>query len=207
MPCRIVTISRTLGAGGEEVGRLVAEHLGFRYADEEIIVRAAQAAGVSPESMARVEEAPGLIARILESMGRTLSGPEGVAVAPVIAAEAQRYEALLERVVREIANEGNVVIVAHGASIPLAGAAGLLRALVTAPPEVRAERVAEDRGIGIQEARKAVQESDRHRQDYLRRFYDIRHELPHHYDLVVNLDRFSPSEAAQIIATAAGFAR
>jgi hypothetical protein len=31
---RVICISRTLGAGGEEVGWLVAERLGFAYVDE-----------------------------------------------------------------------------------------------------------------------------------------------------------------------------
>ncbi len=63
MPCRVICISRSLGSGGEEIGRTVAKELGFRYADEEIIVRAAQKAGVSPETVAEVEHTPGLIER------------------------------------------------------------------------------------------------------------------------------------------------
>ncbi|HEY5625944.1 MAG TPA: cytidylate kinase family protein, partial [Dehalococcoidia bacterium] len=61
----VVCISRSLGAGGEEIGRTVAAELEFRYADEEIIVRAAQEAGVSPETVAEAERTPGLITRIL----------------------------------------------------------------------------------------------------------------------------------------------
>ena len=37
MGVRAVCISRTVAAGGEEVGKGVAETLGFRYVDEEII--------------------------------------------------------------------------------------------------------------------------------------------------------------------------
>jgi len=35
-----VCISHAEGAGGEEVGRLVADRLGFVYVDEEIVARA-----------------------------------------------------------------------------------------------------------------------------------------------------------------------
>jgi len=71
MVCRVICISRSLGAGGDEVGRRVAKTLGFRYADQEIISRAAEKAGVTPESAAQAERTPGLITRILESIGST----------------------------------------------------------------------------------------------------------------------------------------
>jgi hypothetical protein len=44
MACRVICISRSLGVGGEEIGRTVAKELGFRYADEEIITTAAEKA-------------------------------------------------------------------------------------------------------------------------------------------------------------------
>ena len=41
MPTRIVAISHATGAGGNTIGRMIAERLGFRYIDEEIISLAA----------------------------------------------------------------------------------------------------------------------------------------------------------------------
>ena len=43
---RVVAISRAAGAEGERIGALVAERLGFRYVDEEIITLAAEKQGV-----------------------------------------------------------------------------------------------------------------------------------------------------------------
>ena len=58
MASRVICISRTIGAGGEEIGRAAAKELGFRYADEQIIIRAAEMAGVSPDTVAQVERTP-----------------------------------------------------------------------------------------------------------------------------------------------------
>ena len=66
---------------------------------------------------------------------------------------------------------GKVVILAHGASIPLAGMPGLLRVLITGSPAVRAARLAKADGVGDARAKKAVQDSDRERRDFLQRFY------------------------------------
>jgi cytidylate kinase len=203
MVCRVICISRSLGAGGEEVGRRVAKALGFRYADQEIIIRAAEKAGVLPESAAQAEHTPGLIARILESIGSTPDAVGWSASAALSSPTKPAYEGLFERVIRETANRGDVVIVAHGASIPVAGMSGLLRVLVTASPRVRAERLAREANLKAAEARKAIAESDRQRREYLRRFYDIRQELPTHYDLVVNTDVLTLPLAAKLVVSAA----
>lgn len=203
MVCRVICISRSLGAGGDEVGRRVAKKLGFRYTDQEIIVRAAEKAGVTPESAAQAEHTPGLITRILESIGST-PDPVGWSASALLPSPTKSsYQGLFEEVIRETADRGDVVIVAHGASIPIADMGGLLRVLVTASPRVRAERLAREANLDASEARKAIVESDRQRREYLRRFYDIRQELPTHYDLVVNTDVLALPLAAQLVVSAA----
>ena len=204
MACRVICMSRSLGAGGEEIGRTVAEELGFRYANEEIITRAAEKAGVTPGTVGQAEHTPSLIARILESMARTPPSPEGWAGAAILSPNIRPdYESLIEKVVRETANEGNVVIVAHGASITLGDLRGVLRVLVTASPAVRSERLVRDAKLDKQAARKAIDESDHQRREYLRRFYKVRQELPTHYDLVVNTDSLASPLAARLIVSAA----
>ena len=203
MACAVVTISRTLGAGGEEIGFAAASELGFRYADEEIIVHAAEKAGVSTETVAAVEHTPTLVTRILDAMARTPPDAAGYGVYPPATGESRdAYQGLIERVVRETATEGGVVIVAHAASVPLAGTGGLLRAFVTAPREARIACLVRE-GTTEAQARKAVEESDRQRREYLRRFYDVREELPTHYDLVLNTEVFSIPAAAKLLAGAA----
>ena len=204
MSCRVICVSRSLGSGGEEIGRIVADKLGFRYTDEEIIVKAAEKAGVSPKTVADAEHTPRLIERILESIARTPPDPEGWAGAALVASTASsNYEGLIERVIRETANEGDVVIVAHGASVPLADVEGVLRVLVTASPEVRVGRYASNAGLEESAAKKAIEESDRQRREYLKRFYEVGRELPTHYDLVVNTDSLASPLAARLIVSAA----
>ena len=202
MTCTVLTISRTLAAGGEEIGFTAAMELGFRYADEEIIVRAAETAGVSPQTLAAMEHTPGLVTRILEAMARTPPDPEGLGYTAMIGESRADFQGLIERVIRETAAQGSVVIVAHAASVPLTGMKGLLRSFVTAPREARILRLVRD-GMGGAEARKAAEESDRQRREYLRRFYDVREELPTHYDLVLNTDVLTIPAAAQLLVAAA----
>ncbi len=207
MACRVITVSRSMGAGGEEIARIVAKKLGFRYTDRQIVFRAAEEAGVSPESAAQAERTPGLVSRIFESIVSTPIEPVWSSYEALASHAEPAYEGLFESVIRETANAGNVVIVAHGASFPLAGMSGLMRVFVTASPQVRVERLARrlarDGEPDEHRAKKAIAESDRQRRDYLRRFYNIRQELPTHYDLVVNTDSLASPLAARLIVSAA----
>ena len=109
------------------------------------------------------------------------------------------YDELIRDVIVQTANAGKVVIVAHGAGICLADTAGVLRTLISATPEVRAERLSADGGVDLEKARKAIDSSDADRQDFLRRFYGVKHEEPWHYDLVINTSRLEAQQAADVI--------
>jgi len=201
MECKVISISRALAAGGEEIGRDVAARLGFRFVDDEIVARAAHKAGVSPQTIEKVERTPPLIERILQYIGTIPVEPAAYFPAHVNFSPA--YEGIIEQVIRETAAQGNVVIVAHGASIPLAGAHGLLRVLVTGSPDSRAARLSKSAGMDGGKAKKAIEDSDRERREYLQRFYSVRAEVPTHYDIVLNTDVLSLTAAAGLIAAAA----
>ncbi|MCX6024328.1 MAG: cytidylate kinase-like family protein [Chloroflexi bacterium] len=202
---RVVALSRAMAASGEEIAQAVAQTLGYRYVDNDIIDRAAEQAGVSPQTIEQVEHSRPLIARILDSMATSAFITAGAWPEPGLAAftPTASYHRLIEQVIHDTAEEGNVVIVAHAASIPLAGTAGVLRVLVTGSQDVRAARYAAHAKLDHGAALKAINESDRERAAYLRRFYRLEQELPTHYDLVVNTDVLSPSKVADLIVAAA----
>ena len=194
MQCNLVTIARTGGAGGEELGAAVAKALGFRYVDSEIIDLAATKAGVSATVVAQAEGRKSLLTRMLENLALSnFAAPD----APIAVMEAMPdYERVVVDVIREVASQGKVVIVAHGASIPLAGMPGIFRVLVTASTTTRAAR--------MPGGQKAVSDSDKSRADFLRRFYHLDHELPTHYDLVVNTDVLGTAQATAAVLGAIG---
>ena len=192
MAATVVCISRTRGAGGEDVGRLVAASLGFRYVDEDIVSQAALRGGLSPEDVADAERRQSFLRRLLTELG-TGAGVESYGIAPVAqGALSDDVRGLIREAIEEVAAGGNVVIVAHAASFALAGRKDVLRVLVTASPETRAER-----------AEGSIEDSDADRADYLRRFYGVEQELPTHYDLVVSTDAVSVERAAELVALAA----
>ena len=203
----VICISRVTGAGGEEVGRLVAEKLALRYVDDEIIARAAERGGVSPVDVEDAERRKSLLSKVLSELGSGLAGEASTLarVPPVVLDQRapDHLQRLVVEVVREVAAQGDAVIAAHGASFVLAGRPEVLRVHVTASPETRSQRLTESSGLGPKEAAKTVRDEDRSRSEYLRRFYGLEAELPTQYDLVLNTDRLSSVDVAELVAQAA----
>src|SRR5713101_7446674 len=81
MDVRVVCISRTIAAGGEDIGRTVAQRLAFRYVDDEIITRAARLAQVDPKLVAAAEHRQPLLQRLIDKLARVpdLAGPVSLA--------------------------------------------------------------------------------------------------------------------------------
>ena len=203
MTIRVVTIAMTTGAHADQVGRLVAEHLGWSYVSDEIIDKAAKQAGVSPQEVAEVEHSQSLISRIISAIGSAALREYGDLVAPDDdMGESRSYRRLIQKVIREVAANGNVVILAHGASILLGGAPGVLRVLVTASLDVRANRFAAASAQDARQALREIQRTDGERRAFFKSFYDLDEELPTHYDLVVNTDVLSTTKVARVIAYA-----
>jgi cytidylate kinase len=214
MSFSVICISRSVAAGGEQIGQVVAEHLGFRYVDEQIITRAAQQAQVDPAVVAAAEHRQPMLQRLLDrlALAGDLAGPMSLATGVPIDAfvPAAGYHAmpddlrvLIRAAIHDIAGRGRAVIVAHAASMALSGTENVLRVMITASPETRVQRLLVAQGISAAEASAAVAASDRERREYFQRFYHIKEELPTHYDLTLNTDVLAPAQAIEIILSAA----
>lgn len=188
MPASVICIAHADGAHGREVGRLVADALGYRYADEAIVVAAARSQGIFPEAVA-LAESPGVGRSIEVDFGRH--------------EKTETVRELIRGTVVATADEGQVVIVAHAASYAVGPRSDALRVLVTGSPEARAARIAEDDGLEPRAAARRVVDSDKSRAEYLRRFYHVRGERPSDYDVVLVTDHLAPEAAAAAIVTLA----
>ncbi len=215
MATRVVCISRTDAAFGEEIGRLVAARLAFQYVDEQVVERAARLAQVDPAVVAAVEKRQPFLKSLfanLEAAGDLLEPATLSLGVPWFSLSPERggpraspddLRALIQAPIEQIATDGAAVIVAHAASMTLASRSDVLRVLVTASSATRARRLAASQRIPEADAVATIASGDRNRRDYFRRFHKIAEEIPTHYDVVVNTDVLAPEHAVDIIACAA----
>jgi cytidylate kinase len=209
VPCSVICVSYATGSGGDDVGHLVAERLGFLHVDEEIVAHAAARGGVSPADVADEERRKSLAKRILGSIaeGGSSAMAIGAGAPPIMIGDergSSEIQALIRETIEQTAARGDVVITAHAASHALEPGRRVLRVLITASPGTRARRVSEQGNVDISAAERIVKTADAGRRDYLKRFYEVEQELPTHYDLVVNTDVISVVEAAELVARVAG---
>ncbi len=215
MTYNVVCFSHVTAAGGETIAKRVAQTLGFRYVDDEVVIRAATSAGLDPDALASVEHHKSLFTRLMEALatppkevegylglsGRDYYSPEAAPSAPSF----EEGRRLIQEALIEIAGQGRVVIVAHAASMALAQRADVLRVHVTASEATRLRHLRiNTRLISEDEHVKSIAEADRQRQKYLQKFYGIAAELPTHYDLVINTDALEPDRAAAAVLAIVG---
>ncbi|MGO8904923.1 MAG: AAA family ATPase [Solirubrobacteraceae bacterium] len=204
----VVCISSQDGAGAKQAALAVADSLGFRIIDEDIITRAAVEAGVDEGVVADVERRKSRLLRMVEGLGSAGLGAgyavPGADILVQTEPASDELRGMIRSVIEDTATKGSAVIVSHAASMALGEREDVLRVLLTASPKTRERRLAAALGIDEKEATRAVKRSDAGRGDYIQRFYGISAELPTHYDLVINTDRLTPEDAADLIVQAAG---
>ena len=131
----VVCIARVGGSVGAEVATKVAEALGFRLVDEEIVQRAAESQGIAVEELAEVEKRKGVLNRLLESLALGgaadgfMSGMPTMMPPPSVV-DPKGLRALIQTSIHETADDGRAGC-AMGIALALILLFGLGMAAVT----------------------------------------------------------------------------
>lgn len=198
-PTRMVTVSREFGSGGGAMAARVADLLGWRLVDRDLIGAVAERLGVPEHEVAPRDEH---IAGIAERVGTYLADafPEMlIPPPPEPPVDDRTVRVLVEATLREAA-VSPLVVVGHGAQCIFADLPGTLHVRVWAPLDERVRRVAERLALRTREARARTLREDAARRDYLRHHYDIDVAAVRHYDLILNTGRIAVEDAATALA-------
>jgi cytidylate kinase len=198
----LITISREYGAGGSEVAARVAQALGWRVVDNELVERVAARAGLAPEDVAQLEER---VSTFIERLARTLVAATPELVVPPEAggtASSLSEDDLVrvtELVVEEVAAEGKVVLVGRAASAVLARERDAIHVKVVAPREWRIRAAAARLGVSPGEAAAVTDDTDKMRARYHRQHYQRDSNDPVNYHLVLNTAALGLDGAAEVV--------
>lgn len=205
MNVRVVTVSRQLGSGGEEIAREVAARLGFQYLDDEVIQRAAAEVGLPQAALASVERSPSFVTRLGErlatSAGWTAMGwsaPIPLTLNPLYTS--QHYRHAIEDVIRDLPRRGNAVLLGHGGQVVLRDRWDTLKVLISGSEDLRVLRL--KRSLALERAgaaKAAISQSDTDRRTYFDHIYGVTWLSPNLYDLCIDTDRISTDSAIEAI--------
>lgn len=180
---KAITIAREYGAGGGEVARKLAEALGWRVLDRELLHQAAQIEQMPDAELDRLDE-------------QAVSMADRFRLHP----PHQKYLHGLTEAVRQAAQQGDVVIVGRGARHLLGDMPDAFHLRLVAPREWRAERMAKLEGWSPDQARARCLEVDRTRELFTRYFFGDVAVQPAQYDLLVNTARVSLEDVTCVVA-------
>jgi len=175
-----ITISRQMGSGGDELASEVAQRLDWQLVDRGLINQAALNASVPEVALA-----------LLDEFGLLNLHPS--------AHKWQAYQNEVERIIRDQASQGNVIIVGRGSQMVLRNRLDVLRLRLVAPLEKRIARLQQKEGVAEEAARARLETSDRSRARYLQRSYGVDLNDSTLYHLVINLGQLELPRAIDLV--------
>jgi len=186
----LVTLARDHGAGGEEIAARLAELLGVRAFDKEIVDAVIAEAKSDPQLMRQFDETvPEHTGMFLYATLMGLDDPMS------------EYQRLLTRVVNGIAFQGGVIL-GRGAHLLLRGQRRF-RVRIVGSEELCARRLAGDDKEAVRTKLKEVQAVNADRTRFFKETFKVSNNDPLQYDVVVNTDRFPDlNEVAAFLAQA-----
>ena len=195
----VITIARQPGAGGEALGKMIADKLGYTYADRDIIQMIAKAANVSPEWVETFEQEAGTkLSRFISmrvsqrQLDRVLADERGYL-------DEKIYLDYLVLMIAKLADEGDVVIMGRGSQYILDDHPDAFHILLINSEENRIQFVMNHYELSKKKALQYLQNEEKRRTNLYKRIGKTDYESPALYDLVLNMSKYNLESALQAI--------
>ena len=225
----VITINGPIGAGAVTIGQMVADQLHLNFVDRLIFAQAAKLVGSPVGALIDKEQR---VVRFRDRLGHLMqtmlerSAVSGVSGEPYFGRgiETLPPETYMElarvtttqkvddkdfieattTVVKDLHRKGDVVIIGRGANVILTDTPGILHVGLLAPVETRVETMMGREHFERDEAQGYVEELDRARVAFFRKFFKVHPDEPSLYDIMFNMARLESKTAAEVIVHAVG---
>ena len=192
----IITISREFGSGGRELGKRLADLLGYSYYDREIISKLAEKHNFDENYIENVLEG-GMTFNVPITYGRTFSYTDATGQQAIELLSSQY------RLLRELAEKGNCVIVGRCANVILEDFRPLdifVYADLQSKIDRCRERAPKDENIKDSELKRKIRQIDANRAKQQRFMSDKKWGAKEAYHLCVNTSGLEIKTLAPVIA-------
>jgi cytidylate kinase len=186
----VICVSRQFGAFGGEVGRQVAERLGFAFYGQELVDEIAKQAHVRRKVVESLDE------RIQSGIRQWVDE-----LMVVRRFQSSDYLKNLSHVVLTLGRHGKSVVIGRGAHLIL-DPGSTLRLRCYAPLAWRIERVAERWQLTHTDAEAMIRRVDSEREAFYRAHFNVDVSEPEHFDFLLNVSTMSLEACAQVVVDA-----
>jgi cytidylate kinase len=193
----IITFSRQFGSLGRPLAKKVAEKMGYKFLDPEIIEQAAKRMGKDVEDLIAYDNQMVIKNHLDGSKYISMASPLGFGDA---AKQARLYKIEIE-IMQEEAEKGDCVIVGRAADYLFSknGKKNLFRVHVTAPYEFRYEQSISSLGLTRVEATEHIHIIDKARAGLYKNITGEDFNSPLYRDVILNMENIEFDDAADMI--------
>ena len=186
----VITIGRQCGSGGRMIGQKIAERLGIKCYDKELLNLASKNSGLCKELFESHDEKP--TSSFLYSLGYTTSAYTDMPI---------NHKIFLAQfdTIKKLADEESCVIVGRCADYALADYPNVLTVFITGNEEEKIKRLAEINKIDPQKAREMMIKTDKRRSSYYNYYASKKWGDAQSYDLCINSTVVGVENAVEII--------
>lgn len=173
----IITLGRQHGSNGHLIARRLAEELGYKCYDKEIVDEAAAASAFSKEIFDSYDEKR--VSAYILSTPHYIGMNEGFHLNMQVAAA--QFETM-----RKLAEKGDCIFVGRCADYVLRNRDDVLRIFIMGDTETRIKTMMERRSLSYDQARRLVREVDKDRSSYYKYHTDQIWGESENYDLCID---------------------
>jgi cytidylate kinase len=186
MKYRVLTVNREFGSGGGRIAQKIAEWLGWKLLDKDIIDAIAYAAHVDPKVVRHYDEhVDSWLRRINQQAMRSAALAAGLELGEDSVFDAEEMVKLTQKILEEAYAEGNCVIVGRGSQCVLQHKPDVFHTFVYAPYRERILRLRGrlEKGANVEQRIRTV---DEERAKYLQQYFGKSWCNLHLYDLMIS---------------------
>ena len=182
----IITISREYGSGGRYIGRLVADKLGIKFYDKDLVNKLSEKTGLSTEYIENNEQKRNVLDSLNKGYYYNLTNSDELFV----------EEADL---IKELANNESCVIIGRCSDFILKDNKDVINIFVYSTMDNKINRAVERYGLNKKLAEKEIKKIDKLRSNHYKHYTGKTWGNSENYDLCINSDTFGVEKAADMI--------
>ena len=193
----IITIGREYGSAGRQIGYKVAEDLGIKLYDREMLERAAKESGICEELFETHDEKPTnsfLYSLVMDSysFGYPSSSYTDMPI---------NHKIFLAQfdTIRKIASEGPCILVGRCADYALEDYPNVVSVFITGDEEDKIKRISELYDVDEAKAKDLMVKTDKRRASYYNYYSNKKWGDPKSYDMCINSSAVGPEGAVDLI--------
>ena len=193
----IINVGRQLGSGGHDIGRMLAQDFHAQYYDREILNIAAKESGFSEEFFEKNDERKGFLRSFLHLPFSNSSAGDSFYQNNFSQEGLFKFQS---DAIRKEAEKGSCVFVGRCADYVLRDFPNTVNIFITAPVQFRIGNVAKKSGVSSEEARKIIEQGEKHRAEYYNYYTGKRWGDAKSYDLCIDASILGLEQTEKFIA-------